>query len=92
MRVTMNKGESSHCAYCEESTTDIAVSGQRCISKKSSELCPYVICHACYSILSPSNYLQNAERIRGKQIFWDKVDKNLRKRRRAGIEDDQSPS
>ncbi len=83
MRVTMNKRESSHCAYCEEQTTDIAVSGQRCISKKSSELYPYFICHACYSVLNPPQYLQNAERIRGKQLFWEKVDKNLRKKKRA---------
>ena len=77
----MNNVKGTTCAYCGEQTTDVAVSGQRCINKNSSALYPYLICHACYTILGPPKYLTSADRIKGKQIFWEKVDKNLRKKK-----------
>ena len=81
----MNKIQTLYCAYCREQIVEAVLSGQRCISKNSVELYPYQICQACYSILNQANYLKNAEKIKNKQIFWDKVNKNLRKRRREAI-------
>ncbi len=36
--VRMNNVKATTCTYCGEQTTDVAVSGQRCINKNSSAL------------------------------------------------------